>query len=274
MKLKRTFLLGVVVSVALAAVMGIFALVTGRRIGDLEVKIILSTMSVGLFSLTSLVAALVHERSVWRPAMVGAFVASGFGLVTYLLSIWLLFDALPYQYEEYLARLMGVQAVWAIALPHAGLLALSAFDRPVFRWVRFVSIFMVMLLAGFITLIVMWAPHYGEDLYMRMIGVLSILTAAGTITTPVLQKVVGMDRAASVQTTKLELQIQCPRCLTTQTVATGHSRCVHCRLKFQIDIEEPRCPKCQYVLHQLTKPVCPECGCALNPDELAKSTSA
>ncbi len=273
MKLKRTFLLGLVVSVAIAALFGIFALVTGRRIGDFEYKIILSTMSVGLFSLTSLVAALVHERGVWRPMMIVGFFVSGFGLVTYLLAIWLLLDLLPYQSEKYLGKLMGIQVVWAIGLPHAGLLALTAFDRKVFRWVRFLSILMVMLLAGFITLIVIWSPDFGHDVYRRLIGVLSILVAAGTITTPVLQKVVGLDRAAAVQTTKLELQIQCPRCLTMQTVQTGHSRCVQCRLKFEIDIEEPRCPKCQYVLHQLTKPVCPECGCALNPDELAKTAS-
>jgi len=56
-----------------------------------------------------------------------------------------------------------------------------------------------------------------------------------------------------------------------QTVQSGHTRCAQCRLKFHIEIEEPRCPKCNYLLHMLTEPRCPECGGALGAEELAAS---
>lgn len=272
MKLKRFFLMGLIASVLLASLMGIYALLARKSLDEFEWKIIGSTSSVGLFSLTSLMAAIVHERGVWRPMMVIDFIISGLGLVTYLLAIWLLFDLVRYEYEEYIGKLMGIQAVWAIAIAHAGLLALTRSDIAYVRWPRLITIVFVFCLAGFITLTILVEPRYSEELYFRIIGILSIIVVAGTITTPVMQKVAGLNQAASVQSTRLEVQIRCPRCMTTQTMSTGHSRCVQCRLKFQIDIQEPRCPQCDYVLYRLTKPVCPECGCALGPEEMPASS--
>lgn len=155
MKLKRTFLLGLVVSVGLAALMGIYALISGQLMGDLEGKILLSTMTVGLFSLTSLVSALVYERGVWRPAMVAGLAVSGWGIATYLLGIWILFDLLSYPHQEHLGKLMSIQAVLAIALPHAGLLALTKFDKQPYRIIRLLSLLVIMLLAGVLMLAIL-----------------------------------------------------------------------------------------------------------------------
>ena len=49
---------------------------------------------------------------------------------------------------------------------------------------------------------------------------------------------------------------------------------VRCGLKFHIRLEEPRCPKCDYLLFMLQSDRCPECGTpvrggAPNKEELA-----
>jgi hypothetical protein len=83
---KRTFLLAVVVSLCLAALLGIWTFLFGQ-FGALEERILGTTLSVALFSLTALGAALLLEKNRWRPAMLAALACSGAGLVLCMLVI-------------------------------------------------------------------------------------------------------------------------------------------------------------------------------------------
>jgi hypothetical protein len=157
-------------------------------------------------------------------------------------------------------------AVWAVALPHAGLLGLTRFSGGL-RVARRLALAAVFALAATI-----WAATLLEfkhdDFWVRAVGVLGILAALGTIGMPVLHRIHGLDRDAAVESTPLRLTLTCPRCQLAQTLAAGHSRCARCRLRFHIEIEEPRCPRCDYLLHQLTQPLCPECGARLEAGDV------
>jgi len=63
----------------------------------------------------------------------------------------------------------------------------------------------------------------------------------------------------------LTVDLICPRCRRKQAIRLGDSACAGCALRISIRIEEPRCPKCGYLLFQLTSSRCPECGTPL-PD--------
>ncbi len=271
MQLKRTFLLGVIGSLSLAALIGIWTFLFGN-FGDLEWKILFTTMTAALFSLTALGAAVVFERGRWRAAMVVTFILSGLGLLVYLLMIW--FEPhWNWPWWKFAWKVMWWLAIWSIALPHAGLLSLATL-KGFFRWVRRAAIGAVFTLALSVTWVVLFESVLDEDIWIRIIGVFGILSALGTITVPILAKVTGIDKEAGVESTAMEIKITCPRCTLEQTVASGHSRCVGCKLKFEINIEEPRCPQCDYLLHKLTEPVCPECGQQLGDDEIIRPETA
>lgn len=266
MQLKRTFLLGVIGSLSFAALLGIWAFLFGS-FGDTEFKIIMTTLTAALFSMTSLGSAIVLERAKWRIAMICTFVLSGLGLLVYLLMIW--FEpSWRWHWIEMVTKAMVVIAVWAVALPHMGLLSLASLKN-FYYWVCRATVLAVLLLALSITLGVIFEPD--EDVWIRLIGVLGILATLGTITVPILAKVAGIDKDTGVESTPLDLKITCPRCLLVQTVSSGHSRCLGCKLKFEIKIEEPRCPQCDYLLHKLTSPVCPECGFELGREEVVET---
>lgn len=271
MHLKRTFLLGMVGSLTLAAMLGIWAFLFGAY-GYVQERLILTTLSVALFSLTCLGAAAVYERGRWRPLMCAAFALNAVGLVVYLLVIWVEFFQ-GYWIDEAVAKFMFLVAVWAIALPHAGLLAVPRFAGAL-PWAQRAAVMAVFSLAGLVTFATLTELAGDEDLWFRVIGVLGILAALGTISVPILARVQGIDKLANVESTPMEVQLTCPRCLTQQTLPTGPSRCRSCRLKFEISIEEPRCPGCNYLLHKLTEPVCPECGRKLGRDEIADPAPA
>ena len=173
--------------------------------------------------------------------MISTFVLSGISLVIYLIVIW-------YEHiwrvvdDDTLAKVMAWLAIWTIALPHMALLSLSSF-RGFYLWVRRAAIWMVFLLALSITIcaLVEGEPH--EDFWIREIGVFGILTALGTITVPILMKVAGIEKEASIESTSLDIKITCPRCLLEQVVTSGHSRCSACKLRFEGSIPRLRMPE-------------------------------
>ena len=267
MQLKRTFLLGVIGSLSFAALLGIWAFLFGN-FGDTEFKIIMTTLTAALFCLTSLGATIIIERGRWRIAMILTFFLSALGLVIYLLVIWLE-PSWRWEWMELVGKTMGLVAVWSIALPHMGFLALAQLKHFAI-WARRGAMLASLLLALTFTFGIIFEPN--DESWFRLLGVFGILTALGTIVVPVLVKVAGIEKEAGVESTELDIRITCPRCLLEQTVHTGHSRCEGCKLRFEIKIEEPRCPRCDYLLHKLTSPVCPECGYALDDEEMARST--
>jgi hypothetical protein len=160
---------------------------------------------------------------------------------------------------------MGVLTVWAIALPVGGLLAMARFDGWLVA-VRNVVIGLVMATGAFITLAIVVEPR--EEFAGRLLGALVIVTLLGVVSVPILYRMHGIERREGVETSPLEVRLTCPRCLLEQTVAAGVSRCGRCRLKFNLEIEEPRCPECNYLLYRLTTPRCPECGHALAEEDV------
>ena len=246
MRLTRILLILLLLAVTAAALFGIGSLLTASR---LNWRILGSMLSVGFFSLTAMGCAFVFEKGVARVMMGAGLVISAAGLALYLWEIWT--ESL--RSEE----LMLTAAIWAVALPVHGHIALTRFTNP-FWLVRFGTLAMINVMAAILTL-TLWSDA-GSDFIARLIASGMILTLLGVIATPVLYKIAGDKVRPEPETTKLELNIECPRCRTRQTVGRGESRCVKCRLRFNIDVEEPRCPGCGYLLYQLTSPRCPECG--------------
>ncbi len=207
MQLKRTFLLGVIGSLSFAALLGIWAFLF-QSYNDTYFKIIMTTLTAALFSMTSLGAAVVLERGRWRGAMIGAFVLSGLGLLVYLPMIW--FEPnYRWPFWDTAIRIMIWLATWAVALPHMGLLSLAPL-KGFYLWLRRAALGSVMVLAISITIYVLVEGEPDEDFWIRVIGVLGILSALGTITVPILAKISGIDKDAGVESTPLDLKITCP----------------------------------------------------------------
>jgi hypothetical protein len=147
-------------------------------------------------------------------------------------------------------------SIAAVALPHICLLALARLHWR-FEWVRYGTIAVIAALAAIIFWII-FTPGGGGD-WARLIGILGILDACGTVAVPILHRVSGIAARERVVTTDLSLSITCPRCARTQVVPAGHSRC-ECGLKFRVEIEEEHCRKCGYSLYKAASGTCPECG--------------
>ena len=104
-----------------------------------------------------------------------------------------------------------------------------------------------------------WIEQHIDE--WRVLGVLGILAACGTVVTPILWKVQAVRRAESAETipAKITVSLTCPRCAAGQQLITGPTKCRQCGLRITIAVEEPRCA-CGYLLYRLQSNRCPECG--------------
>ena len=266
--LRKIFLIVLLASLAAAAAMGVWGVVFSRYADE---KLIGSMLSVGLFSLTLLGTAIVFDKRRWLVAMCCSFAISAIGLALFLVLIWFR-DVLGYPAREQLARFMGESAIVAIALPLAGLLALTRFEHGLLRMARLAAITLVFICAATIS-IPIWADNYVGEEYFKFLAVVAIATGLAVVCLPILHKLAGMPPPSETVARDVTMTIVCPRCSLSQTVAAGPSRCQRCRLKFTIEIEEPRCPKCGYLLFQLTEPRCPECGQALSTEDVVPAST-
>lgn len=246
----RIFLLSVIVTLSFAAILGIAAVFATH----LNYRFILTDLTVSLFSLTCLGASVARPKNLWRLAAIGTYLFSAIGLIVSMLLIW---DTFSYPHSEPWARLLGISITWSIALPTLLLLSLTRFTNGL-AYLRLVTLAVIALLAAQITVGIIVEPR--DDLAWRFIAANAILASLGILSLPILYRLYGAQNPTDPVSARPELQIICPRCFQSQTIQAGDSVCSQCKLKFHLEIEEPRCRQCGYLLYQLTEPRCPECG--------------
>ncbi|MBI5866345.1 MAG: hypothetical protein HZB38_17885, partial [Planctomycetes bacterium] len=199
--------------------------------------------------------AIAWEGKRWHPiGPLGMIVVA----IAFLLLLSLIWDIRPTPrrlFDEY-ERMTACVGVVAVAFPHVALLSLARLNRG-FEWVRMGTTGVIGLLALMIVGVIWVEPN--DDFVPRMIGILAILDACGTLAVPILHRVSRIHEREQYVTTELEVSLTCPRCGVAQTRPTGLSRCA-CGLKIRVEIEEEHCPKCGYSLYKATGGVCPECG--------------
>jgi hypothetical protein len=266
MKLRTTFLWAMIISLSAAALIGIAVLLL-PDLGPTE-EILASTALFSAFSLVALCCAIVIEKRRLTPIMWTGIAAGAAALLAWLCLVWF-HQTMAGDWDERVARGAGVLTIIACWCAYCGLMALPRPSHPIARGVQWGSIGIWAFLALIWILALCWETWLehlvesllGEDLALRLMGVLLILGACGTVVTPILWRVQALRAAASRESVPVELRMQivCPRCRTRQELLTGRSRCRECGLRIRITVEEPRCA-CGYLLYRLEGDTCPECG--------------
>ncbi|HEX2971444.1 MAG TPA: hypothetical protein VHP11_03885, partial [Tepidisphaeraceae bacterium] len=109
-----------------------------------------------------------------------------------------------------------------------------------------------------------------DDFFRSIWGANFIFSILGTISMPIINYLFTSKSPNDLTRTLL---ITCPRCFKSQEMPLGKSYCRQCKLTFNLIVEEPRCPKCDYILHGLTQPRCPECGEIFSSEELVANST-
>lgn len=176
--LTRKALIVLIASVSLSALMGIAAFLSGD-FGELEGKVLLTTLCVTGASILALASGAAWERDLGVPIAVVGMAGSLAGFAMAVLGIWSEID------EATWWRLAGSLAILGTWGAHASLLALARLSRR-FHLVAIATVVFGALLAAVLVLL-LWEEDALEEPW-RVTGVLSVLVAAGTILVPVFRR--------------------------------------------------------------------------------------
>lgn len=259
MNLHKKFLIAVIVALSLSALLGIVALL--GLSGDLMDRTIATSLSFAYFCLASFVAVMAIERRKLIPLgwlTIGwATLAIGLTLCEIWGDRWLHRWFPSRAEEEWVATGFLFTGIFTLIL----LLWLAERVGPRTSQIRWVGCTGAIISSWFSVDALFEIFEHDYDAYYWRVGwAIAILTGCASIVFPILLRFDRMRRLESASTTVLRMKIECPRCGLSQILPAGRRRCENCRLRFNIEIEEPRCPKCRYVLYEGIGTKCPECG--------------
>lgn len=222
MKARRIALRALLASIAVSAIMGVLAVLSGR-FGEFEMKVLATSMSLSgacVLGMACLTGWHLSGGMVMSRLGVGAAMAA---LVIVLPGIWT--EVSDDGWWQVAASLVVV----AIASAHGCLLA-HARLAPRFGWARPFAVALTWLL-GCLLLAVLWEVSDGNDTW-QAIAVVSILASAGTLGVTVFH---WMSRVESPTSASAEVRF-CPACGKRLWLPAGEVRCSHCDARFLIEL--------------------------------------
>ncbi len=226
--LKRAFLRTLVIALLSSALVGIYTFLFGE-FGKTEAKILLTTLSISYFSVTSLACAATLESKSGRwPAMTG-LVVSLLGFLLFMPGIWA-----EWWDSEAIAKSMVILSIFAFSLAQICLLTLVPLQRSV-RWIFFATAIVILALATLGSGMIVFEED--DEWLLRAMGVLGILDGCGSLLIPVLFKLGGKAAAASDKSWLDHIELTCPRCGHRAAYPVGTLHCTQCSLAIKVEID-------------------------------------
>lgn len=226
--MRKIFLWTLIASLVLSALLGIYAFLFGD-FGKTEVKILFTTLSLTLFSLTSLGSAAALGAGRARVISAAGLGLSGIGFVLFLLGIW------PEWLEnEEFWKWMILAAIWPFSFAQVGLLSFAS-QKGRARWAYLGTAGVILTLAVVLSTMVVFELEREE--LLRFLGTLGILDACGTITTPILARLTQGRETADGSAPFEGVRLECPRCGRSQVYALGWSPCPNCSLRIRVEVD-------------------------------------
>jgi hypothetical protein len=225
--LKQVFLRTLIATVVAGALIGIYVFLFGD-FGETEARILLTTLTISYFSVTSLACSAAFEsRKAGQLAPVGLAV-SMVGFLVFMPGIWVQ----DCEWEAY-GKLMLILGFLAFSIAQACLLALVPLGRSV-RWIFFAVVAVIFTLASLISGMVVFDTDC--EWCQRIAGVLGILDGCGSLVIPVLYKLGGTSDETIGDGSLDRIELVCPRCGRREIYAVGAIKCEKCSLRIRVEV--------------------------------------
>ncbi len=186
---KKIFLISLVVSLSISALLGIIILLVGD-FGKIQFKTLLTTLTIGGFSLTGLCCATLLEKKRF----------SAFSIIGIILSVWgflfitsLIWEIIAWDAFDNIWKIMIASIILAVSTAHASLLLLIKSDKKIVNVSLAITLLFISLVALELIIFVFNEFINNEEIWWRTLGAFAILDVLGTIVTPILLKVTSLQ---------------------------------------------------------------------------------
>ena len=187
---KKAFLISMIVSLSISALIGIVIFLLGS-FGEIQTRILLTTLTIGGFSLAGLCSAILYDKNRFVIWGVLGMILSFIGFLVITAIIWEIFR-LNSVWEFGLTLI-----VLSFTFSHTSLLLLINSERRSVKSALVTTLVFITLVALMILSMIWEFVHYGQ-FTVRLFGVFAILDVLGTIVTPILHKITSLKREESL----------------------------------------------------------------------------
>ncbi len=199
--MKRKFLISMIISFCLSALIGIVIFLIGD-FDELQQRILVTTLNLGFFSLLGICCSALYEKNKNIISIVGLIVTV-FSFLYSTCLIWDVFEnirSVIYQveYDEYALynnnnyildyKILVSLIMTSIVLAQASLLLLINNTKKFVNVIVKTTIF-IAFVASSIIMFLIWSEMDIDNYIYRLLGVFCILDVLGTIVSPILNKV-------------------------------------------------------------------------------------
>ena len=186
LNVKKFFLYLLVCSIALSALMGIWAIISGE-FGELQGKILGTTLTVVGTSILGLACGAFlesprSENALLRFVPIAGIVLSIVSAILALWMIWTFFNS-----GEGIVKTFFICLIFAFSLAQLSLLSLARLAKR-FRWSLTAAFVVILLLDSIISLVIVFASGSENEFVFRLIGILSVTAAALTVMIPIFHR--------------------------------------------------------------------------------------
>ena len=185
---KKIFLISLIVSLSISALLGIITLLVGN-FGEIQTRILLTTLTIGGFSLTGLCCATLLEKKRFSTFATLGMIASIFGFLFITSLIWEIIDWSSY---DNIWKVMIITIILAFSTAHASLLLLVKSDKTIVNVSLAATLLFLFLVALELIILVLGEFRNIDNMVYRVLGVFAVLDVLGTIITPILLKVTSL----------------------------------------------------------------------------------
>ncbi len=185
---KKTFLITMIVSLSISALIGIIVFLFGD-FGDTEFKLLMTTLTIGSYSLTGLCCSVLYEKRKFIPLSLFGMAVSIIGFLFTVLVIWETIDI----ENDFTWKALIIFIVLAGSTAHSCLLLLIKPEKSLVKGALSATLIFISIVALMIVILVLDKTGNIGEFYFRLLGVFAILDVLGTIVTPILNKVYSIQ---------------------------------------------------------------------------------
>ena len=182
---KKGFLISMITSLCAGALTAIGIIVFGD-FGELEIKVLLTTVAVGGFSLTALCNSALYDKKKCVEFAIFGIVISVLGFLVTMILIWS-GDAVD---SEAFVKLMFVLMILSVSTAHISVLLIMNSMSKIVNFSLYATMIFILWVVVMLVILVITEGEPGIDpeVYYRVLGVFAILDVLGTIVTPIMNK--------------------------------------------------------------------------------------
>jgi hypothetical protein len=186
-KLRKILLITMIAALSFSALLGIWVILFGQG-SEIEGKILLTTTSIGGFSLLSLCCSLLIEKS-GKQSVISwlGFVSCIGGFLAALLLIW--FQEIFDFNIELLLKWLLIFIIFSVSFAHMSILLLIKPQKLSVWVVTFTTVILIAMVAILLLLMVFELIDYDKEWFFKLVAVLAILDVLGTIVSPIMSKI-------------------------------------------------------------------------------------